>query len=111
MGGTEAVYDRLMPFLIETFDKPDSLPLRQKTRPEHLAYLTENAGILLAAGAKWADDDQTALGSVLIVDVESREAAEAFAAGDPFAKAGLFSHVTITKWRVAFLDHTNRLPA
>lgn len=100
-----------MPFLIETFDKPDSLALRQATRPEHLAYLTENAPLLLAAGAKWTDDGVTALGSVLIVDVDTREQAEAFAAGDPFARAGLFADVRISNWRLAFLDRTSRLPA
>lgn len=100
-----------MPFLIETFDKPGSAALRQSTRPAHLAFLTENVDRLLAAGAKWTDDDQTAMGSVIILDVDTREEAEAFAAGDPFALAGLFAETRITRWRLAFLDRTSRLPS
>lgn len=100
-----------MPYLIETFDQPDSAALRQATRPEHLAFLHENAARLLAAGAKWTEDDQTALGSVIILDVDSREEAEAFAAQDPFARAGLFAETRITRWRLAFLDRTSRLPS
>mgnify|MGYP002738342378 CR=1 FL=1 len=100
-----------MPYLIECFDKPDHQSVRQDNRPEHLAYLTENADKLLLAGAKWTDDGQTALGSVLVVDVDTREEAEAFAAADPFSQAGLFAETRITHYRVAFLDRTNRLPS
>ncbi len=98
-----------MPYLIETFDKPDSVDLRVATRPEHLVYLDENADRLLAAGAKWSDDGTVPLGSVIILDVDTREEAEAFADGDPFAQAGLFAERRISNWRVAFLDRTNRL--
>ncbi|HZK04580.1 MAG TPA: YciI family protein [Actinomycetaceae bacterium] len=100
-----------MAYLIDCVDKPDGDALRQQTRDAHLAYLTENADRLLLAGAKWTDDGQTALGSVLIVDVETREQAEAFAAADPYSRAGLFEEVKVTHYRVAFLDRTNRLPA
>ena len=38
-------------------------------------------------------------GSLIVLDVDSREAAEEFAAGDPYAVAGLFERVTITGFR------------
>jgi hypothetical protein len=38
-------------------------------------------------------------GSVVILDLDSRTDAEAFAAGDPYAKAGLFSAVTVNAWK------------
>ncbi len=38
-------------------------------------------------------------GSFLLVDMADRAAAEAFAAGDPFAKAGLFEKTEIRRWR------------
>lgn len=100
-----------MPYIIETFDQPDSAALRQTTRPEHLAYLEANVDRLIAAGARWNDDDTAALGSVIILDVDSRADAEAFAAGDPYALAGLFAETRITRYRVAFLDRSSRLPA
>ena len=52
-----------MPFLVETFDKPDSLALRQQHRPAHLDFLRENAAALLACGAKLSDDGETATGN------------------------------------------------
>jgi len=93
-----------MPFLIETFDKPDSLALRQEHRPAHLDFLRENATALLACGAKLSDDGETPSGSVYIVDVETRAEAEAFLAQDPFSQVGLPAEVRITRWRKAVLD-------
>ena len=93
-----------MPYLIETFDKPDSLALRQSVREEHLAFLEENKALLLACGAKLEDDGSGGTGSVYIVDVETRDEAEKFVNADPFAIAGLFERMTITRWRKAYLD-------
>ena len=98
-----------MPYLIDATDKPDTQALRQAARPEHLGYLEANLPRLIAAGAKLRDDGVTAWGSVYILDVEERAAAEAFIAGDPFAKAGLFGQVAITRWRKGFFDF-KRLP-
>jgi uncharacterized protein YciI len=92
-----------MPFMIETWDKPDSLPLRAQSRNEHLAYLAENAATLLACGAKLNDDGSDAGGGIYIVEVDTRAAAEQFIAADPFSKAGLFREVRITRWRKAYL--------
>jgi uncharacterized protein YciI len=38
---------------------------------------------------------------LVIIECESQAAAEAFAAGDPYAKAGLFSSVSVKPWRLA----------
>jgi len=45
-----------MPYLIETFDKPGHQQLRRDTRDEHLRFLEANKALLLACGAKLADD-------------------------------------------------------
>ena len=42
------------------------------------------------------DDDGAMCGSLIVVQTENRAAAEAFAAGDPYALAGLFESVVIT---------------
>jgi uncharacterized protein YciI len=94
-----------MPFLIDATDKPDALALRADTRDVHLAYLEANLPRLIAAGAKLRDDGTTAWGSAYILDTEERAEAEAFIAGDPFAKAGLFADIAITRWRKGFFDH------
>ncbi len=93
-----------MPYMIETWDKPDAGTLRAQHRPAHLDYLAANAPRLLACGAKLADDGGDGGGSVYIVDVETRAEAEQFLAGDPFAQAGLFGRNSITRWRKAYLD-------
>jgi hypothetical protein len=40
------------------------------------------------------------VGSLLIMDFADRAAAEAFAADDPYRKAGVFEGVDILPWRV-----------
>ncbi|WP_337997689.1 YciI family protein [Oleispirillum naphthae] len=99
-----------MPYLIETFDKPDSLPLRMAVRDKHLEFLVENASLLLACGAKLNDDGTDLGGGIYIVAVETREAAEDFIGRDPFHAAGLFARVAITRWRKAYVDGRNYLP-
>jgi uncharacterized protein YciI len=37
-------------------------------------------------------------GSLIVVDAASLEAARAIAAGDPFAKAGVFGQVDVRPW-------------
>ena len=39
------------------------------------------------------------MGSLLIIDFPDRVAAESCAAGDPYAKAGLFESVEIRPWK------------
>jgi uncharacterized protein YciI len=93
-----------VPYAILTTDKPDSAELRARTRAVHLEYLTANTHKLLAAGAIIDDDGTGGHGGILIVDTDERKEAEAFIAGDPFTKAGLFEKVTVTRWRKAFFN-------
>ncbi len=88
-----------MQFAIYCVDKPNSGDLRQKTRPAHLAYLESFGTKLLLAGPLLADDGATPCGSLLLVDFADKAAAEAFAAGDPYAQAGLFGEVSIRPFR------------
>ena len=87
-------------FAITCFDKPDSLELRMATRPTHLVYLEgqQKDGVLLMAGPLLDENDKPN-GSLLLVETADRAAAEAFAAGDPYAKAGLFASTEIRPWR------------
>lgn len=93
-----------MPYMIETFDKPDAGDLRQQLRAPHLEFLERNKKLLLACGAKLLDDGVTGTGSFYIVDVETREEAQAFVNGDPFAAGGLFDRIEINRWRKAYLN-------
>ncbi|OAE52462.1 YciI family protein [Achromobacter mucicolens] len=93
-----------MPYIIETFDKPNHQDMRQQHRAKHLEYLDANRQLLLACGAKLQDDGKDAGGGLYIVDVDTREAAQQFIDADPFAQADLFERVTITRWRKAYVD-------
>jgi uncharacterized protein YciI len=93
-----------MPFLIETFDKPDHGHVRARERDVHLDFLAQHKRLLLACGAKLNDDGSSAGGGIYIVDVDTREAAEAFIAQDPFSHVGLFERVNIVRWRKAYVD-------
>ncbi|VWB70228.1 hypothetical protein BPS26883_03329 [Burkholderia pseudomultivorans] len=93
-----------MPFLIETFDKPDHAHVRARERDVHLDFLARHRALLLACGAKLDDDGAAASGGIYIVDVDTREAAERFIAADPFSLAGLFEQVAIVRWRKAYVD-------
>lgn len=93
-----------MPYAILTTDKPNSAELRARARDTHIEYLTANVHKLLAAGALINDDGSGGHGGILIVDTDDRKDAEAFIAADPFAKAGLFEKVTVTRWRKAYFN-------
>lgn len=91
-----------MPYHIETWDKPDHQHRRQELRAAHLAYVSGVANLIVAAGAKLADDGTDAGGGIYIVDVDSRDEAERFITQDPFYQGGLFREVRITRWRKAY---------
>jgi len=88
-----------MQFMIYGQDKPGHGELRAANRSAHLTYLDGFAANIVIAGPLLADDGTTMIGSLLLMEFEDRAAAEAFSAGDPYRKAGLFQTVTITPWR------------
>lgn len=92
-----------MLFAIICTDKPASLDLRMATRPAHLEYLKgfEKSTVLVGP---LLDPEGKPAGSLLVVEAADRAAAEAFAAGDPYAKAGLFESVVVRPFRTVFKD-------
>ena len=81
-------------------DKPGSTDLRASKRPDHLAYLASLADAMKFAGP-FLDDVGSPTGSLVVVEAESRTAAEGIAANDPYKLAGLFASVEIRAWRWA----------
>jgi uncharacterized protein YciI len=88
-----------MLYILYQEDGPDSAARRAVAREAHFAYLDKHEDILVLGGALLADDDTTRIGSVLIINVPSRAAAEAFSADEPLRKAGVFKSVTISRMR------------
>lgn len=92
-----------MLFAIVCTDRPASLDLRLATRPAHLAYLTTYADRIVQGGPL-LDTDGRPCGTLLVIDVEDRAAAEGFAMTDPYAKAGLFESTMIRAYRTVLRD-------
>lgn len=87
-------------------DHPDSLPRRRATRPAHLERLEilRTAGRLLLAGpfpVLDAEDPGEAgfTGSLIVAQFDSLEAAESWAAADPYALAGVYAGVTVRPFK------------
>ena len=87
-----------MLFALLCTDRPASLDLRLKMRPEHVAFLN-GLGDALAFAGPFTDDAGSPLGSLVMIDAADRAGAEAIAAADPYAKAGLFASVDIRAWK------------
>lgn len=88
-----------MYFAIICTDKPGRTALRSEVRPQHLDYLAKYKEKVFAVGPLQSDDGEAMIGSILILDFPDRAAAEAFAADDPYARAGLFESIVIRRWK------------
>src|SRR3546814_23473 len=99
-----------MAYMIATYDKPNHEHVRDRVRQSHLQYLEANVTKVIAGGGFWNDEETSVIGGLMLVDLDSKEEAEAFIAADPFTAADLFERVEIVRWRVSFLDFQRVYP-
>jgi uncharacterized protein len=85
--------------MIHLIDKPDTAAIVKATMETHLQYLEDAKAPLVLAGGTRAEDGVTRLGSIFLLNVPNRAAAEAWLAQEPFNKAGVFASYTITRMR------------
>jgi uncharacterized protein len=88
-----------MLWVILCVDNPNTAAIREKHLQPHRDYLQSQKPILVLAGATQSDDGTKAIGSLFVVNVDSRDKAKAFSDGDPFTQNGVFSSITITRMR------------
>lgn len=88
-----------MLYMIYGVDGPDAARIRAENREAHFAYLERHGDILVLGGATLEDGTDARTGSLLVINVPSRAAADAFAADEPFNKAGLFVRHTVSRMR------------
>jgi len=86
-------------YILYNEDRPDALAIREATRGVHLTYLERHKDKVVLGGGLLSEDGQTRLGSVFIINVPNRKAAEVFSSEEPFRKAGLFQTTKITRMR------------
>lgn len=87
-----------MLYAIICLDKPGALEIRKANRDAHLAHL-RNAGRAIVSAGPFLDDEGGMCGSLVIYEGRDRSEAEAWAAADPYGKAGLFQRVEIRPWK------------
>jgi uncharacterized protein YciI len=78
-------------------DKPGALQTRLDNREAHLAHIA-TSGVVEMAGP-FLDETGAMTGSLIVLTVASLDEARAWAAADPYAKAGLFQSVTLREWK------------
>jgi len=89
-----------MLFIVYAEDnKATSAAIRQAKTPDHIAYFDRRKRAIVLAGGLLTDNASQRIGSVTILNVKNRAAAEAFVAAEPFFKAGLYRAVKISRMR------------
>ena len=88
-----------MAFVVYCVDKPNSLGLRRRTRAAHLEYMIRHKPLVLFGGPIMSDAGEVPVGSLMVVDLDSRAEVEAFLGAEPYNVAGLFESVLVRSFR------------
>lgn len=92
-----------MLFALICKDKPGALNVRMETRPKHVEFIN---GLIaekkLAFAGPFLDAEGKSNGSLVMIEAADKAEAEALAASDPYAKAGLFDSVEVLPWTWVF---------
>ena len=78
-------------------DKANALHIRLDNRAAHLAHI-QATGVVEMAGPL-LDANGEMCGSLIVLSVETLGDAQAWAAADPYALAGLFEKTTLIEWK------------
>ena len=87
-----------MLFALIALDRPNASPGRADVRPEHLKFL-DSLGDSLRLAGPFLNDKGEGIGSIVLLEAESLEAARATFDRDPYVKAGLFDMVMVKPWK------------
>jgi uncharacterized protein len=90
-----------MLYVVHALDKTDMLPVRAKHYRAHRVHLdkaSDYAVDVVTAGTLLADDGETPVGSVFVIDAEDRAAVDAFAKSDPYHVNGVWGGLDIHRY-------------
>lgn len=82
-------------FAFHGLDKQGALEIRKATRQSHLDWIASLNPIVKIGGPMLADDGATPVGSMLVIEAETLDAARAIYAKDPYALAGLWASTAV----------------
>jgi uncharacterized protein YciI len=88
-----------MEFFVYHRDRAGSATMREQLRETHWSYMDGYGKQMIARGPVFGRDDDTALGSVHVLDLPDPAAARAFAFDEPYYQAGVYRDVMLRRWR------------
>ncbi|MDX6281709.1 MAG: uncharacterized protein QOH03_2780 [Kribbellaceae bacterium] len=98
-----------MPYYVHGEDQPDVQDGLVEHSEAHWSYMDRYADKLILRGPTLSGDGEEHTGSVHVVDVDDRAAAERFAYEEPFWSAGYYQPLTVVR-AVVLLDRTGDSP-
>lgn len=86
-----------MTFVIHALDHINSIELRNKHYPEHIENIrgAKDKGITINMSGPLTDGNNNSIGSLLVVEAESRELVDAFVASEPFVLNGVWDKTNV----------------
>ncbi len=96
-----------MQFLVTAYDYKDegALARRMQVRPKHLENLTrvkEKGSIVCAGGIK--DPEGRPIGSVLVMDFETRDLLDEYLAGEPYVAGKVWEDIRVETISVVIVN-------
>jgi uncharacterized protein YciI len=86
-----------MPFFVYGQDRPGAGPGLTDLTEAHWSYMDRFASRLLLRGPTLSGDGAEHTGSMHVIDLDDRAAADRFATEEPFWRAGLYSGLTVAR--------------
>jgi uncharacterized protein len=86
-----------MPFFVYGQDRTGAGPGLAELTEAHWSYMDRFAGRLILRGPTLSGDGAEHTGSVHVVDLDDRAAADQFATEEPFWRAGLYAGLTVAR--------------
>jgi uncharacterized protein YciI len=86
-------------FVLHAIDRHNALPKRLANYDAHKAFLSDTSPYdikIVMSGPLTADDGESMIGSLFVIEAADRAAVERFHAADPFLAADIWEKVTIT---------------
>ena len=84
-----------MLFVFHILDNPGTLDQRLALRPAQYQHLGKVENRMLTGGPLMADDGETMIGSLLVIDFDDRAAAQVWLDEAPFSIGGVFGESRI----------------
>lgn len=89
-----------MPHFLVEYRELGNAAARDEKRPDHIAY-RKGLGQAMALAGPLLDDQDKPVGSVVIIEADDPQAAQATANADPYVANGVFELVSVRKYRIA----------